>query len=85
MNRGKLEPNAIKTPSHSVKPMARLMYIARGGGKVEIVELNGKRVLDTHVKAGQLLVVPQFFVVATIAGDEGMDSYSTVTTVDSAF
>lgn len=78
--RVKLEPGAIKAPSYQVNPAVQLIYIARGGGKIEIVGLNGKRVLDTQVKAGQLLVVPQFFVVAEMAGEAGMESYSIVTT-----
>ncbi|KAJ1405394.1 RmlC-like cupin domain superfamily [Sesbania bispinosa] len=77
--RVKLEPNAIKAPSHLVHSAIQLIYIARGGGKIEIVGLNGKSVLDTQVKAGHLIVVPQFFAVAIIAGEEGMDSYSILT------
>ncbi|XP_020213716.1 glutelin type-A 2 [Cajanus cajan] len=80
--RVKLEPNAIKAPSYPVNPTVQLIYITRGSGKIEIVDFNGKRVLDTHVKAGYLLVVPQFFVVAEIAGEEGMDSYSILTTTE---
>ncbi|XP_061365762.1 glutelin type-A 2-like, partial [Gastrolobium bilobum] len=76
----KLQPHAIKAPSYSASPAVQLIYIARGGGKIEIVGLNGKSVLDTQVKAGHLLVVPQFFVVAEIAGEEGMESYSILTT-----
>ncbi|KAJ1405395.1 RmlC-like cupin domain superfamily [Sesbania bispinosa] len=78
--RVKLEPNAIKAPSHLVNPAIQLIYISRGGGKIEIVGLNGKSVLDTQVKAGHLIVVPQFFVVAEIAGEEGMESCSILTT-----
>ncbi|KAL1327966.1 hypothetical protein HN51_037941 [Arachis hypogaea] len=81
----KLEPNAIKTPSHSISPVAQLIYIARGGGKIEIVGLNGQSVLDTQVEAGQLLLVPQFFVAAQIAGDQGMETYSVVTTENPLF
>lgn len=76
----KLEPNAIKAPSYLVDPAVKLIYIARGYGKIEIVGLNGKRVLDTQVKAGHLIVVPKLFVVAKIAGEEGMETYSFVTT-----
>lgn len=77
--RVKLEPNATKAPSYLVNPVVQLIYIAKGSGKIEIVGLNGKRVLDTQVKAGHLLVVPQFFVVAETAGEEGLESYSIVT------
>lgn len=78
--RVKLEPGAIKAPSYSITPTVQLIYIARGSGKIEIADFNGKQVLDTQVEAGHLLVVPQFFVVAEIAGEEGIESYSITTT-----
>ncbi|PNX55738.1 glutelin type-A, partial [Trifolium pratense] len=78
--RVKLEPNAIKAPSNLVTPGIQLIYIVRGSGKIEIVGLSGKRVLDSEVKVGHLIVVPQFFVVAQIAGKEGLESFSIVTT-----
>ncbi|CAJ1938303.1 unnamed protein product [Sphenostylis stenocarpa] len=81
----KLEPFAIKAPSYPVTPTVQLIYIARGSGKIEIVDSNGKSVLDTQVESGHLLVVPQFFVVAEIAGEEGLESYSTVTTTKPLF
>ncbi|CAK8575987.1 unnamed protein product [Lathyrus sativus] len=83
--RVKLEPNAIKAPSNLNTPGIQLIYIARGSGNFEIVGLNGKRVLDSEVKAGHLIVVPHFFVVAQIAGNEGMESYSIVTTTKPLF
>ncbi|KAK7369244.1 hypothetical protein VNO80_11280 [Phaseolus coccineus] len=83
--RVKLEPCAIKAPSYSVNPTSQLIYIARGSGKIEIVDFNGKSVLNTHVEAGHLLLVPQFFVVAEIACEEGMESYSIVTTTKPLF
>jgi hypothetical protein len=39
--------------------------------------------LDSEVKVGHLIVVPQFFVVAQIAGEEGLETYSIVTTIPS--
>ncbi|WJX53368.1 hypothetical protein P8452_39367 [Trifolium repens] len=84
--RVKLEPNAIKAPSNLITPgIQHLIYIARGSGKIEIVGLSGKRVLDSEVKVGHLIVVPQFFVVAQIAGEEGLESYSIVTTTKPLF
>ncbi|KAL5053597.1 hypothetical protein RYX36_034279 [Vicia faba] len=83
--RVKLEPNAIKAPLNLITPGIQLIYIARGSGKIEIVGLNGKRVLDSQVKASHLVVVPHFFVVAQIAGDEGMDNYSILTTTKPLF
>ncbi|WJX47406.1 hypothetical protein P8452_34100 [Trifolium repens] len=83
--RVKLEPNAIKAPSNLITPGIQLIYIARGSGKIEIVGLSGKLVLDSEVKVGHLIVVPQFFVVAQIAGEEGLETYSIVTTTKPLF
>ncbi|KAL2343159.1 hypothetical protein Fmac_004444 [Flemingia macrophylla] len=83
--RVKLEPGAIKAPSYSISPTVQLLYIARGSGKIEIVDHNGKLVLDTQVEAGHLLVVPRYFAHAEIAGEEGMDRYSIVTTTKPLF
>ncbi|OIW00567.1 hypothetical protein TanjilG_24297 [Lupinus angustifolius] len=75
-----LEANAIKAPAYPSNVVAQLMYIARGSGKIEIVGLNGENILNTEVEAGQLIVVPQFYVVAQIAGKAGLESYSIVRT-----
>ncbi|XP_047149309.1 11S globulin seed storage protein 2-like [Vigna umbellata] len=78
--RVKLEAGAVKAPSYATTIAIQLIYFARGSGKIEIVESNGKSALDTHVKAGDLFVVPQLFVVAKIAGEETMECYSITTT-----
>ncbi|KAG5058228.1 Glutelin type-A 2 [Glycine soja] len=83
--RVKLEPGAIKAPSYPTNPTVQLIYIARGSGKIEIVDFSGKSVLNTQVEAGHLLVVPQFFVLAEIAGEEGIESYSIVITTKPLF
>jgi hypothetical protein len=54
--------------------------VADGSGRVQAVGISGKRALDTKVEAGQLLVVPTFFAVAGIAGNEGMEFVSVLTT-----
>ncbi|XP_028753260.1 cocosin 1-like [Neltuma alba] len=77
--RVKLEPNATKAPLYLTIPSTQLIYVARGSGKIEIVGFNGKLVLDSKVEAGQLIVVPKFFVSAQIAGEVGMEFYSIVT------
>ncbi|CAL0325062.1 unnamed protein product [Lupinus luteus] len=78
--RVKLDTNAIKAPAYPSNFVAQLIYIARGSGKIEIVGLKGENILNTQVEAGQLIVVPQFYVVAQIAGEEGLESYSIVRT-----
>ncbi|CAL0329915.1 unnamed protein product [Lupinus luteus] len=83
--RVKLEPGAIRAPSYLASPVVQLIYIARGSGKIEIVGLNGELVLDTQIEAGQLIVVPQFYVAAQVAGVAGLESYSIVTTTKPLF
>ncbi|XP_028775497.1 cocosin 1-like [Neltuma alba] len=78
--RVKLEPNAMKAPAYLTNPAIQLIYVVRGSGKIEIVGFNGKLVLDSKVEAGHLLLVPKFFVTAQIAGEDGMEFYSILTT-----
>ncbi|XP_054778603.1 glutelin type-A 2-like [Prosopis cineraria] len=80
MIRVKLEPNAIATPLYLRSPSVQVIYVARGSGKIEIVGLNGESVLDSQVEAGQLIVVPKFFVSTQIASEDGMELYSILTT-----
>jgi hypothetical protein len=61
-----------------------LMYVIRGRGKVRIVNCEGNAVFDDNVKKGQLLVVPQNFVVAEQAGEEEGFEYVVFKTNDRA-
>lgn len=82
-NHLKLEPNATSPPTYTTDiSSVRLIYVVRGGGRVQVVGLMGKRVLDTEVMAGQLLVVPALFAVAKIAGEEGMECFSIITSTE---
>ena len=74
-----LEANATKPPKFTADGTVQAVYVVRGSGQVQIVGINGKRVLDTEIEAGQLFVVPKFFVVAVTAGNEGMECFSIVT------
>ncbi|KAH0881362.1 hypothetical protein HID58_068756 [Brassica napus] len=56
------------------------LYIVGGSGRVQVVGADGKRVLETHITAGSLFIVPRFFVVSKIADPEGMSWFSIVTT-----
>ena len=75
----KLKANAVSPPTYTTDSSVGVIYVVRGGGRIQIVGLMGKRVLDTEVKAGQLVVVPPFFAVAKIAGEEGMECFSIIT------
>lgn len=49
------------------------MYVIRGRGRVQIVNCQGNAVFDDEVRKGQLIVVPQNFVVAQQAEEEGFE------------
>ncbi|EEF33108.1 nutrient reservoir, putative [Ricinus communis] len=72
----KLSANAMYSPTFTADGSSRLVYVAKGSGKVQIVGINGELVLETRIEAGQLFLVPRFFTVAGIAGGEGMELVS---------
>ncbi|KAK8495778.1 hypothetical protein V6N13_080594 [Hibiscus sabdariffa] len=72
-----LAAKATRAPSYASHP--RMFYVAKGTGKVEIVGLQGKLVLNTKVESGQLFVVPKLFMVAISADEQGMELVSIVT------
>ncbi|KAF8010657.1 hypothetical protein BT93_J1341 [Corymbia citriodora subsp. variegata] len=47
---------------------------------LQVVGVDGKRVLETTVKAENLFIVPRFFVVSKIADPDGMAWFSIITT-----
>ena len=75
----KLEPSAISSPIYTTDSTVQLIYVVGGGGRIQITGLNGQRVLDAEVAAGQLIVVPRFFMVAKLAGEKGMECFSVIT------
>ncbi|KAA8545523.1 hypothetical protein F0562_020307 [Nyssa sinensis] len=81
----KLEANAMYSPMYTADSEAQLTYTVKGSGKIQIVGINGERVLDTKVQAGQMFVVPKFFVAATIADAEGMEFFSVITSSQPVF
>lgn len=72
--------HSMCSPGFSCDSAYQVTYIVRGGGRVQVVGIDGKRVLETHVEAGYLFIVPRFFVVSKIADDEGMEWFSIITT-----
>ncbi|BFG19824.1 hypothetical protein CerSpe_060980 [Prunus speciosa] len=75
----KLEANAISSPIYTTDATVQVVYVAGGSGQIQIVGLNGQLVLDTEVKAGDLLVVPSFFMVAKLSGGNGLECFSVIT------
>lgn len=78
-NHIRLEANSMSSPVYTCDSAVHVIYVINGGGQIQVVGFNGKRMLDTEVKAGHLVVVPRFFVVSEIAGDEGMECFSIIT------
>ncbi|XP_065638235.1 11S globulin seed storage protein 2 [Quercus suber] len=76
----KLDSKAMCSPTYTTDFSVQLIYVVKGTGQIQIVGINGKQVLDTEVKPGHLLVVPRFFVVAKLAGEDGLECVSITTT-----
>ncbi|KAF9620396.1 hypothetical protein IFM89_011769 [Coptis chinensis] len=81
----RIDGKSMCSPGFSCDSAYQVTYIIRGSGRVQVVGADGKRVLETTLKAGNLFIVPRFFVVSKIANDEGMDWFSIVTTPNPIF
>ncbi|KAK2401803.1 hypothetical protein P8452_08443 [Trifolium repens] len=75
--------NGIYAPHWNINANS-LLYVIRGQGRVRIVNNEGNAVFDDRVRKGQLLVVPQNFVVAEQAGNEEGLEYVVFKTNDRA-
>ncbi|CAJ2627896.1 unnamed protein product [Trifolium pratense] len=75
--------NGIYAPHWNINANS-LLYVIRGQGRVRIVNNQGNAVFDNRVRKGQLLVVPQNFVVAEQAGNEEGLEYVVFKTNDRA-
>ncbi|KAL0367890.1 UNVERIFIED_CONTAM: hypothetical protein Scaly_1007900 [Sesamum calycinum] len=81
----RLNGKAMCSPGFSCDSALQVTYIVRGSGRVQVVGVDGKRVLETTIKAGSLFIVPRFFVVSKIADPDGMDWFSIITTPNPVF
>lgn len=75
----RLDAGAVMGPTYTVDSSSQIVYLVRGSGKVEVVGIDGKRRMEGLVKEGEVVVVPKFFTVAAVAGQDGMECF-TVTT-----
>ncbi|XP_051132456.1 uncharacterized protein LOC127252348 [Andrographis paniculata] len=66
-------------PSYSTAATYRMIYVVRGGGRVQIVGLNGAAALDAAALEDEMFVVPPFFAVAILAGEDGIELFSVST------
>ncbi|KAL0384569.1 UNVERIFIED_CONTAM: hypothetical protein Sradi_2851200 [Sesamum radiatum] len=74
----RLEPNSVLNPSYSANG-SQIIYVVKGSGRVQIMGLNGSRVLDADVQEDQAFVVPKLFVATQLAGEHGMELVSVST------
>ncbi|CAL9122563.1 12S seed storage globulin 1-like [Musa acuminata AAA Group] len=81
----RLNGHAMCSPGFSCDSAYQVTYVVRGSGRVQVVGVDGKRVLETTVKGGCLFIVPRFFVVSKIADADGLEWFSIITTPNPVF
>ncbi|CAL5438854.1 unnamed protein product [Camellia sinensis] len=81
----KLGANEMSPILYGAGSSVEVTYIVKGSGRVQIVGINGELALDTKVHGGDLFVVPRFFVVAIVAGGDGMECFSVITSSQPVF
>ncbi|KDP27054.1 hypothetical protein JCGZ_20989 [Jatropha curcas] len=81
----RLDGGAMCSPGFSCDSALQVTYIVRGSGRVQVVGVDGRRVLETTVKAGNLFIVPRFYVVSKICDPDGMDWFSIISTPNPIF
>ncbi|XVF66479.1 hypothetical protein PTKIN_Ptkin10aG0038700 [Pterospermum kingtungense] len=70
--RGVLYKNAIFAPHWNMNAHS-IVYVTNGSARIQIVSENGEAVFDDEVEEGQVITVPQNFVVVKKAGREGFE------------
>lgn len=81
----RLDGSAMCSPGFSCDSALQVTFIVRGSGRVQVVGVDGKRVLETTIKAGCLFIVPRFFVVSKIADPCGLEWFSIISTPNPIF
>ncbi|PON36423.1 11-S seed storage protein [Parasponia andersonii] len=69
----RLDGSAICSPRFSYDSALQVTYVVRGSLRVQVVGVDGRKVLETKIKAGNLFIVPRFFVVSKIDEPEGLN------------
>ncbi|KAE8680478.1 Tetratricopeptide repeat-like superfamily protein [Hibiscus syriacus] len=77
--------NVVLLNTRNLPFVGQATYIVKGSGRLQAVGVDGKRVLETILKAGNLLIVPRFFVVSKIADSDGLSWFSIITTPNPVF
>ncbi|TMW82415.1 hypothetical protein EJD97_006003 [Solanum chilense] len=78
-NRVVLERGAVLGPVFTADSSIQLSYITKGSGRVVIVGLSGKVVLNAKVEEGEMFFVPKFFPFVVEADEGGMEFFSVKT------
>jgi quercetin dioxygenase-like cupin family protein len=76
----RIDGHSMCSPGFSCDSAYQVTYIVRGSGRVQVVGIDGTRVLETRAEGGCLFIVPRFFVVSKIADETGMEWFSIITT-----
>ncbi|CAM8890472.1 unnamed protein product [Rhodiola kirilowii] len=80
--RGVLYKNALLAPKYEMNSHS-IIYITRGSSRIQMVNERGQNVFDGKVQEGQLLIVPQNYVILKQAGNEGCE-WVAFKTIDNA-
>ncbi|KAF6175494.1 hypothetical protein GIB67_021984 [Kingdonia uniflora] len=78
----RLDGSAMYSPGFSCDSAYQVTYIVRGSGRVQVVGVDGHRILKMILKAGNLFIVPRFIVVSKIVNPEGMEWFSIINTLN---
>ncbi|XP_028111311.1 11S globulin seed storage protein Jug r 4-like [Camellia sinensis] len=70
--RGVLYRNAIMAPQYTLNAHS-IIYATRGEAHMQIVDHRGQSVFNERIQEGQMVVVPQNFVVVKQAGRDGFE------------
>ncbi|XP_043695950.1 glutelin type-D 1 [Telopea speciosissima] len=81
----RIDGHAMCSPGFSCDSAYQVTYVLKGSGRVQVVGVDGKRVLETTLKAGNLFIVPRFHVVSKIADNDGMHWFSIISTPNPVF
>ncbi|KAF8730964.1 hypothetical protein HU200_016839 [Digitaria exilis] len=81
----RIDAHSMCSPGFSCDSAYQVTYIVRGSGRVQVVGIDGTRVLETRAEGGCLFIVPRFFVVSKIADETGMEWFSIITTPNPIF
>ncbi|KAK1605467.1 hypothetical protein QYE76_029140 [Lolium multiflorum] len=69
----RIDAHSTCSPWFSCDSAYQVTYVVHGSGRVQVVDPDGKRVLETRIQGGNFFVVPRFHVVSKSADASGMD------------